>query len=171
MLEAVSDTGPLIHLDEIRQLNLLTDVFAHIYIPEHVVREVSNTAVHAFILQNPDSISIEKVQPQSLFSAKEASAGFRLHLADLAVMVVLYNYNNAIAITDNMELRQRIESSGKTVIGTVGMLFRAYKQGTIDGDVLRNLVDQLFNDSSLYLSSAFKKKILSMIPTRRLSHV
>ncbi len=100
MAEAVSDTGPLIHLDEIRQLNLFTDVFTRIYIPEYVVREISNITVHAFILQNPDSISIAKVPPQSLFSAKEASTGFRLHLADLAVIAVLYNYDNAIAITD-----------------------------------------------------------------------
>ncbi len=79
-------------------------------------------------------------------------------------MAVLYNYENAIAITDDMDLRKQIESSGRTVIGTVGILFKAYKQGTLDGNMLRNLVDLLFNDSSLYLSSAFKKKVLSMIP-------
>ena len=59
MAEAVSDTGPLIHLDEIRQLDLLlTDTFTRIYIPKHVIREISNATVHAFIHKNPEIISI-----------------------------------------------------------------------------------------------------------------
>jgi hypothetical protein len=54
MADAVSDAGPLIHLDELRQLDLLTNIFKHIYIPEHVIREISNATVHAFIQKKSD---------------------------------------------------------------------------------------------------------------------
>jgi predicted nucleic acid-binding protein len=163
MADAVSDTGPLIHLDEILQLDLLIGAFIHIYIPEHVLREISNATVHTFIHQNNDILSIKQVPEQSLFSAKETCSDFRLHLADLAVVAILYKKENSIALTDDMELRKTIESTGRSVVGTVGILFRAYKRGTVDENELRNPVDLLFNDSSLYLSSAFKKRVLAMI--------
>ena len=110
--------------------------------------------MHDFIHQNSNIISIEQVPAQSLFSAKETYSGFRLHLADLAVVAILCKKENTIVVTDDMELRKTVESAGRAVIGTVGVLFRAYKQGTIGENKLRNLVDLLFNDSSLYLSSA-----------------
>ena len=164
MAEAVSDTGPLIHLDEIGHLDLLADTFTHIYIPEQVIREIANATVHTFICKNSEIISTEQISEQSLFSAKEKFSGFRLHLADLAVVTMLCKYERAIGVTDDMELRKTIESAGRTVVGTVGVLFRAYKQGTLGEKDLRNLVDLLFNDSSLYLSCAFKKIVLDMFP-------
>jgi len=67
-----------------------------------------------------------------------------------------------------MELRKAVESASRIVVGTVGVLvlFRAYNQEPISENELRNLVDSLFNDSSLYLSSAFKKKVLNMVIMR-----
>lgn len=91
MVEAVLDTGPLIHLDEIRQLDIFTKVFENMYIPEYVVAEISNTSVHTFIENNIDTIAVVKVSEQSIFSAKVATSGFSLHLADLAVIVVQGN--------------------------------------------------------------------------------
>jgi len=96
MADAVSDAGPLIHLDEILHLKLLTETFNHIFIPDHVVREISNSSVHTFIHQSPDAISTEKVPERSLFSTKETFSCFRLHLADLAVLAILCKTENAI---------------------------------------------------------------------------
>ena len=123
--------------------------------------------MHTFIYQNPDAISTEQVPEQALYSTKETFSCFRLHLADLAVLVILCKTENAIALTDDMELRKAIESIRRVVVGTVGVLFRAYGQGFVGENKLRNLVDMLFNDSSLYLtSSALKKKVLTMIIAR-----
>lgn len=163
MPDAVSDSGPLIHLDEIQQLSLLALVFTKIHIPEQVLREISNVTVHAFIQQHTEIILIEQVPEQSLFSVKDTFPGFRLHLADFAVISILCKNENATAITDDLELRKAIESSGRAAVGTVGILFRAYKQGGLAKDQLRNFIGLLFNDSSLYLSSAFRNRVLAMI--------
>jgi predicted nucleic acid-binding protein len=56
VLNAVFDTSPLIHLYEIEQLDLATEVFRSIHLPEHVEREIINDPIHDFIQQHPDRI-------------------------------------------------------------------------------------------------------------------
>ena len=98
-----------------------------------------------------------------MFAAKEALSGFRLHLADLAVLTLLKKIQDALAVTDDLALRKAIESCGRCVIGTIGILFRGYQQETIDRGQLNQLVNLVFNDSSLYLNSAFKGRVLAMV--------
>ena len=163
MHDAVTDTGPFIHLDEIQQLDLLTAVFNSVRVPEQVIRELSNQTAQTFIEQNPESIFVERVPDEALFAAKDAYPGFRLHLADLAIVVLLTKYIQTVACTDDLELRKAIESSGRTVVGTIGILFRSYKISFITNEQLRSLIDLIFNDSSLYLSSAFKNRVLNIV--------
>ncbi|ODS32111.1 MAG: hypothetical protein SCARUB_02761 [Candidatus Scalindua rubra] len=40
---------------------------------------------------------------------------------------------------------------------------RGYKEGKLNKDDLRRCVDLLFNNSSLYLSSAFRIRVLKLI--------
>lgn len=163
MLDAVTDTGPFIHLDEIQHLELLPAVFNTIIVPEQVMRELSNQSARSFIEQNPKFIQVEPVPDEALFAAKNASPGFRLHLADLAIVVLISKYDQAIASTDDLELRKAIECSGRTAIGTVGILFRSYKIGIISKEHLRSLINLIFNDCSLYLSGAFKCRVMDMV--------
>jgi len=48
MPDAVVDTGPLIHLDEIFQLDLLLAVFLTLHIPDVVVACCTKTALNLF---------------------------------------------------------------------------------------------------------------------------
>lgn len=163
MPDAIADTGPFIHLDEIKHLQLLPAIFNMIHVPAQVIRELANQTAQTFIEQNPESIQIEKVPDESLFTAKDTYPGFRLHLADLAIVILLNKYDRAIACTDDLELRKAIESSGRTVVGTIGILFRSHKMGIISIEQLQSLMDLIFNNSSLYLSSAFKGRVSAII--------
>ena len=78
MLDAVTDTGPFIHLDEIQHLDLLSAVFNTILVPEQVFRELSNQTALTFIEQHPKTIQVEPVPDDALFAAKDAYPGFRL---------------------------------------------------------------------------------------------
>lgn len=163
MLDGVSDTGPLIHLDEIQQLEIIPQLFNQVFIPDYVIREISNQTVHSFTQKNPDTFVIEPIQEEALFTAKDTFSSYRLHLADLAVIISLANHSEAVAITDDLELRKAVESSGRIAVGSVGLFFRAYKLGILSKDQLRTVVGLLFNDSTLYLSSAFRSSVLMMI--------
>ena len=160
---AVVDTGPLIHLHEIDQLEIITAVFSKLHLPEYVEREIRNEPILKFIHQNTERITVHQIPEQELFPTKDAYSSFQLHLADLAVLTLLVKITDAIAITDDLALRRAIESGGRTVVGTIGILFRAYKQGVIDKPQLTKLIDLIFNDSTLYLNSAFRTKVVEIV--------
>ncbi|MDD2367645.1 MAG: hypothetical protein PHN84_15965 [Desulfuromonadaceae bacterium] len=120
MHDAVFDTGPLIHLHEIDQLKIITSVFASIQIPEQVVREITNPPILSFIQLHSENINIHPISEPDLFATKDAFSNFRLHLADLAVLMLLKIHIEAVAVTDDLALRKAIESSGRTVVGTIG---------------------------------------------------
>lgn len=164
MPDAVVDTGPLIHLDEIRQLTLLLDIFETLHIPEAVLEELTNTEAKAFINSHLNTrIKTTNIPDQHIFAAKDRYAGFRLQFADLSILAQMQHISEAVGVTDDLALRKAIEQSGRTVTGTVGILFRACKLQIISTDHLRDAVNRLFDDSSLYLSSAFKTRIVEMI--------
>jgi predicted nucleic acid-binding protein len=162
---AVFDTGPLIHLHEINRLELVLTVFNMIHLPEQVQREIHNEAIIQFLHQNTICVSIHSVNEPELFVTKEAYSGFQLHLADLALLSLLPKIKNAVAVTDDLALRKAIESGGITAVGTIGILLNAYKRGVIDKPQLIKLLDLSFNDSSLYLSSAFKARVVNIVDT------
>jgi len=163
MHEAVFDTGPLIHLHEIEQLIIIPAIFISIQIPEQVVREITNAPILSFIQQHSTKIAIQQISEPELFVTKDAFSNFRLHLADLAVLSLLQINIEAVAVTDDLALRKAVESSGRTVVGTIGLLFRAKTLQLIDTIQLRHLINQVFDDSTLYLSSAFKSRVLVMV--------
>lgn len=66
-------------------------------------------------------------------------------------------------LADDLKLRKAIESLGRGVIGSVGILIRGYREKMLTNEELRKSVYMLFNDSNLYLSSAFRKKVLKLV--------
>jgi predicted nucleic acid-binding protein len=163
VLNAVVDTGPMIHLHEIDQLGIIIAVFSKLHLPDYVEREIHNEPILQFIRQNTVQIKVHPIPEPELFSTKDAYSAFQLHLADLAVLTLLTKIEDALAVTDDLALRRAIESNGRTVVGTIGILFRGYSQGVVDKPQLKNLIDKIFNDSTLYLNSAFRTRVQNII--------
>ena len=51
---------------------------------------------------------------------------------------------DAVAVTDDLAFHKAIESSGRTVAGTIGILFRGFKLGVLDKGQLISMVDRTF---------------------------
>jgi predicted nucleic acid-binding protein len=163
VFDAVVDTGPLIHLHEIDQLEIITAVFSNLHLPEYVEREIRNEPILQFIHLHSDRITVHQNPESELFSIKDAYSAYQLHLADLAVLNLLTKIVDAVAVTDDLALRKAIESSGRTVVGTIGIIFRGFKLEVIDKGQLIHMVDRIFNDSTLYLNSAFRARVLGIV--------
>jgi predicted nucleic acid-binding protein len=74
------------------------------------------------------------------------SAGFRL-----------------LVLTDDLALRRRLEQNGASVVGSVGVLVRAYRSGRIDRRDLEHSIEALIETSSLHLSRAFRSYIRQLL--------
>jgi len=66
-------------------------------------------------------------------------------------------------LTDDLALRRRLENQGVTVVGSVGVLVRAYTTGRIRRDELEGAVDTLFTISTLHLSRAFRAYVRHLL--------
>lgn len=163
MSRAVTDTGPLLHLQQIDQLSLLS-LFSAVYISGHVREELKDYSVWSYLEEEKKlKVTVQVVTDIEVRREKRRWRALRLSNPDLSVLALMRRFPEAIVLTDDLELRRAVETAGHEVTGSVGIVVRGYKQGHLSYDGLVTAMDRLFNDSSLYLSRSFKNRVLGLI--------
>jgi predicted nucleic acid-binding protein len=66
-------------------------------------------------------------------------------------------------LTDDLALRRRLESHAATVVGSVGVLVRAYTSGRLSRNSLESAIDALFTASTLHMNRAFRAYIRHLL--------
>lgn len=130
---AVSNSSPLIALEQIGQLDLLEKLFADIIVPQAVVRETAPT------VQLPTWMTIQQlaqpIAPQIVSASLGAGESEAISLA--------LEINADLIILDERSARRLAASLGLRIIGTVGILLDAKKYGYITE--MRSQLDNLLN--------------------------
>ncbi len=137
MREAIADTGPVLHLHEIGQLDCLA-VFDNLVIPDLVAEEL-----RAYGL-DPSRLNVAGLNVVVVSVAKEEwapvvmEAGQSIiHPADAQVFILAQSDRfQKPVLTDDLALRRRLESRGATAVGSVGVLVRAYATGRLQRNEL-----------------------------------
>jgi len=160
---AVADTGPLLHLVEIGQESQL-NIFGQVIISKHIEAELKRRAVFdrvAAILD--DHLAIESVTQSELDAQRMALSRFKIHQADLSVAALAMFLMPDVVLTDDLELRKGLELQGCLVVGSVGILVRAFKADRLTKGELQTCFERLFDDSSLYLSKGFRTHVHNLL--------
>lgn len=148
---AVSDTGPILHLTKIGQESHFL-IFGKIFISKQIKSELEKYDIFSKIkAAMNDRIIIEVVSKQEIDEQKRILSGFKIHQSDLSVAVLAQRVLPEAVLVDDLELRKGLETQGYTVVGSLGILFRAFKQRQLTKSELRVSIDQLFNDDT-YIS-------------------
>ena len=125
-LEIVCDAGPLIHLDELDCLDLLSD-FRTILVPEQVWQEVAHHRPGA--LEHPDVVMQRVSVDFSEYPAFQTLVrALALDLGEQAALSLMELFPEAILLTDDAAARLAAESLGYKVHGSVGILLRAIRR-------------------------------------------
>jgi predicted nucleic acid-binding protein len=84
--------------------------------------------------------------------------------ADTEVLILAHEdgFSKPI-LTDDMALRRELEFRGALVIGSVGLLVRAYNKALMARTDLDHAIDALFDERTLHLSSAFRGYVRKLI--------
>jgi len=166
MPEAISDTGPILHLHEIGRLQAL-GVFTRLTVPSLVADELLFYGPDLANLDVPD-LTVVQVSKARRNQVLAESAAPPIHPADAEVLVLAQDDGfRTPVLTDDLALRRRLEASGATVSGSVGILVRAYRTGMFTHPQLEKAVDALFEESTLHLSRAFQvyvRKLVADLP-------
>ncbi|MHB9038409.1 MAG: hypothetical protein ACYC64_17295 [Armatimonadota bacterium] len=157
--KCVSDTGPILHLAEIERATCLNCVDA-VVISAQVRAELRQHAVHDTVIQALNGlIQVERVTLSEIAAQRIRLQGFSLHTADLSVAALAERLRPDVILTDDLQLRKALETQGHKVVGSVGVMVRAFSCGIINKAELHTAIDELLDGSSLYTSRAFRKHV------------
>ncbi len=157
-MTVVSDTGPLIYLARIGRLDLLKEKFGSVAIPEEVYNEVCVIGEG-----KPGSDEIKRAD---WIKTKEVNDDFLIEVLKLeldqgeAEVIALAKQEDAEKIIIDEKIpREKLKSLGFKVVGTVGILVWASKEGFIP-DLKRSLDD--LRRKGMWISDELYKKALEM---------
>lgn len=151
MILAVSDTGPIIHLDEINALDLLS-VVDQLLVPQTVYEELEEGGVPAAL----ESLSYD------LVTADTKGFNEALDPGETAALAVASKHSGVL-LTDDLEARDAAESHDIEVHGSVGVIILAYHQGHIEKPRAIGLMRSLQTETSLFIADAVVEQGIELL--------
>ncbi|GEN35955.1 DUF3368 domain-containing protein [Aneurinibacillus danicus] len=135
MARIISNTSPLIALSKIHQLHLLWELYDQVFISEAVYQEIMASADEqssgkAEVDQavQDKNINIYKVQDQLLVNSLYG----KLHKGELETIVGGRELNADFVLIDEKAARQTAKNFFLTIIGSIGILRIAKREGKIE---------------------------------------
>lgn len=145
MLQAISNTSPLLYLYRIEAIDWLPNLFDEVWAPEAVYNELRTGRSKGYDTPNPDSYSwLHVVNPKAM-----PSEWLALALENPSRIVLL----------DDMLARRTAQAAGLQVWGTLKVLLEAKSQGLVNQ--IEPYVTKLGN-SGMWISAEVKQRIFRL---------
>lgn len=157
--QAVIDTGPVIHLSEINALYCLR-ICAKIWMPESVLIEIKRMLRKA---QVPENIKAYHLYRKEMLRAVSIAKKFSLHLAESEALAIAVQNKIKIFFTDDLDARIAAQQLKLIPIGTLGIILRAYREKLVTKEVAKKYIENLQEESTLFLTAKLVQIALSAI--------
>ena len=158
----VCDAGPLIHLDEVGCLGLLSD-FSRCLVPDAVWTEVERVRPEA--LSHPEFV-LEKIAVESADFHEEVavlSTSLSLHTGELAALQLAKSTPDSLLLTDDTAARLAARQLGVRAHGTIGILIRAIRRGQMPKETVVETLRSLPSRSTLHLKRSLLAQIIEEV--------
>lgn len=157
MLEAVSNTSPILYLYRIGILNWLPQIFDEIWVPLAVVDELKDGLRRGHDV--PDAANYQWLQIVNPQNMPSEWLSLDLGGGELAAMALALENRDRVVILDDLLARRTAQAAGLTVWGTLKVLLEAKEQGITDS--IAPAVDNLAA-SGMWISEEIRKRILEL---------
>ena len=160
-LVAVADAGPLIHLDELDCLDLLTD-FAAVLVPATVWEEVRRHQLRALDgsrcrLERQGALDSATPELLALFRALALDAG------EQEALICMHGRPGAILLTDDAAARLAAKALQLPTHGTIGILLRAIRRNQRTRSEVIDLLRQIPVRSTLHIRPTLLRDIVEEV--------
>lgn len=129
-MKAVSNSSPIMNLAAIGRLGLIKLKFGNVVVPEAVWREVvidGKGKSGAEDVENSDWITIQSVRDKALVKALEKD----LDIGESEAITLAVENNADVLLLDDKSARLIAANLGLNIIGIIGILIWAKKEGVI----------------------------------------
>lgn len=157
-LTVVCDAGPIIHLDELGCLDLLSD-FTHVILPEQVSREINRYRQSTLEKAGISFITISR-PPHLQADFLAMSRTFMLDAGETEALALMKESPNAIFLTDDASARLVAKQMGFRVHGTIGILLRSIRRGYRGPEEVLGVLSELRQRSTLYIKNSLLDEII-----------
>lgn len=154
----IADAGPLIHLDELGCLDLLSD-FPRVLVPDAVWCEVEKhrpTALTCLLLEKVEAAAADP-------RVATLSLTFTLHRGEREAMTLLSCYPDALFLTDDTAARLAAQTLSARVHGTLGLIVRSLRRGQRCQDEIIDLLRAIPERTTLHVRPALLSEVISQI--------
>ncbi|SEP14499.1 Predicted nucleic acid-binding protein, contains PIN domain [Halogranum amylolyticum] len=151
MILAVADAGPVIHLDEIDALALLSAI-DELLIPQTVYQEVEAGTVPPAL----ESVEYELVESDATNLDVDLDPG---ETAALAVA----SERAAVLLTDDLAARDAANDRDVEVHGSIGVLVLVYARGELEKAEAAELMRALQTETSLFITDAVVEQGIALL--------
>jgi predicted nucleic acid-binding protein len=157
----VCDAGPLIHLDELKCLNLL-DIYSRVMVPERVWFEVQRYRASALRRKTITLVRVDSIPDPSehLLLLLEESP---LDMGEEQALRLMPEFPDATLLTDDAAARLVAHQLGYDVHGTVGVILQALPQGKRTKTQVLNLLRAIPKRSSLFIRADLLDAIINNV--------
>jgi predicted nucleic acid-binding protein len=162
--DVISDTGPILHLHQIGWHPALT-ICERLVIPDLVAEELRIHGVDLLHMDTPElTFSMVSVTAAQWQAVRQNAGVQSIQPADAQVFVLAEATQfRQLVLTDDLALRQHLEAHGTLVVGSIGVLVRAYSMHRLQRHELEIAMDALFDQSTLHLSKAFRMYVRQLL--------
>ena len=155
----ICDNSPLSALLAVGELDLLSKIYGEVIIPEAVfieIKALENKGIDIQPILDATWIKVYKVSSKEnlVFPPK-------FHAGEIEAMLLALELNADLLIIDEHEGRKMAASLGIKIVGLLGILIRAKKDGFITS--LNDILTKLQNRSNFRLSSSLIKQALEIV--------
>ncbi|MDR4508300.1 MAG: hypothetical protein MRJ65_08715 [Candidatus Brocadiaceae bacterium] len=155
----ILDAGPIIHLEEIDCLSLLTD-FQRRIIPDAVWCEVEYHRPSVF--KNRD-INFEKVNVVFEEDILSVCKLFCLDIGELEAIALCSQYPGSILLTDDASARLVAKTLGIRAHGTIGVLLRAIRRKQLTPYETIKKLEEIPLKSTLFVKRSLLHEIIEKV--------
>lgn len=144
----VADAGPLIHLDELCALDVLSD-YAQVRVPDAVWREVEHHRPQA--LREASVRWVRLSVPATSPRVTAVGALYTLHRGEQDALTLCLADGLDVLLTDDTAARLAAKSLNITTHGTLGLLLRAGRMGARTPEEILVLLSEIPRRSTLHV--------------------
>lgn len=151
MDNAISNTGPILHLSEINCLKALR-IVKNVFVPPEVWRELKRSKIGGK-LEKAKFIKTAELGKRGKDLASLLVRKYALNLGEAEAIVLSKERGIDLVFTDDLDARDVAKRMELKPHGSVGILLRAYQEEILTRKETIDALHKLYSDSSLYITS------------------
>src|SRR5271157_4017716 len=145
---AVSDSDVLIHLAKLGELDLLQGQFDHVFVSPLVQTELVDQGIQtgkldADILQESFRTGAIEIRLVTKSATGKLVKKHRIHIGEASIIALGKEIGVPFCLTNEIRVRKAAKIEGFKVVGTLGILLRAYTNGQISKEQIDVLLQEI----------------------------